>query len=111
MKKNLLYTLLFLATLSVQAQTWQWAKRGGSVLPPTNGNEKVVSMCVDPHGNVTVASLVSSSNINIDGNLKPGYSVQYPTSDIAIASFSCDGTYRWSKTIGGYKNDIIPIAP
>ncbi|WP_026977681.1 T9SS type A sorting domain-containing protein [Flavobacterium tegetincola] len=107
MKKKLLYTLLFLATLSVQAQTWQWAKRGGSVLPPPNGNEKVVSMCVDPNGNVTVASLVSSSNINIDGNLKTGYSVQYPSSDIAIASFSCDGTYRWSKTIGGYNTDKI----
>lgn len=106
MKKILLITLLFIATIT-NAQTWQWAKRGGSVLSPPNGNEKVVSMCVDPNGNVTVASLVSSSNINIDGNLKPGYSVQYPTSDIAIASFSCDGTYRWSKTIGGYKNDII----
>jgi hypothetical protein len=107
MKKNLLYVLLFFATIGMQAQTWQWAKRGGSVLPPPNGNEKVVSMCVDPNGNVTIASLVSSSNINIDGNLKPGYSVQYPSSDIAIASFSCDGTYRWSKTIGGFQNDYI----
>ena len=73
----------------------------------SNNNEKVVSMCVDLNGNVTVASLVSSSNINIDGNLKPGYSVQYPTSDIAIASFSCDGSYRWSKTVGGYQTDKI----
>ena len=106
MKKILLITLLFIATIT-NAQTWQWAKRGGSVLSPPNGNEKVVSMCVDPNGNIAVASLVSSSNINIDGNLKTGYSVQYPTSDIAIASFSCDGTYRWSKTIGGFQNDYI----
>ncbi|RZK22286.1 MAG: T9SS type A sorting domain-containing protein [Flavobacterium sp.] len=64
-------------------------------------------MCVDPFGNVTVASLVGSSNINIDGNLKNGYSVDYPSSDIAIASFSCNGTYRWSKTIGGFQQDVI----
>lgn len=106
MKKKILYVLLFFVT-TVHAQSWQWAKRGGSAATPPNNNEKVVSMCVDLNGNVTVASLVSSSNINIDGNLKPGYSVQYPSTDIAIASFSCDGTYRWSKTIGGFNTDKI----
>jgi hypothetical protein len=107
MKRTLLYTILFLTTASVHAQSWQWAKRGGSAATPPNNNEKVVSMCVDPNGNVTVASLVGSNNINIDGNLKSGYSVSYPSTDIAIASFSCDGTYRWSKTFGGFDTDRI----
>ena len=107
MKKILLYTILFLVTTTVHAQSWQWAKRGGSAATPPNNNEKVVSMCVDTNGNVTVASLVGSNNINIDGNLKSGYSVSYPSTDIAIASFSCDGSYRWSKTIGGFNDDNI----
>lgn len=106
MKKILLYVLLIF-TINIQAQTWQWAKRGGSAATAPSNSEKVVSMCVDLNGNVTVASMVSSNNINIDGYPKPGYSVSYSATDIAIASFSCNGDYRWSKTIGGYQGDRI----
>ncbi|RYG92473.1 hypothetical protein EON65_59145, partial [archaeon] len=97
---------MLLASIS-HSQTWQWGKSGGSVSTPPNNNERVISMSTDPMGNVAVVSLVGSSGIQIDGNPKPGYSVSYPGTDIALASFSCDGSYRWSKTIGGYGNDYV----
>lgn len=108
MKKTLLLLFLLFNTL-LHAQTWQWGKSGGSVSTPPDNNERVISMSTDPMGNVTVVSLVGSSGIQIDGNPKSGYSVSYPSSDIAIASFSCDGTYRWSKTIGSFSNDYVQV--
>lgn len=49
---------------------------------------------------------MSTPNLNIDGNPKTGYS-NGDTYDHALASFGCDGTYRWSKVIGGISMDYI----
>lgn len=108
MKKVILYSVTIFITMSVHGQSWQWAKRGGSAEnPDTADKEKVISMCVDPKGNVTVASQIGSYLIDIDGVPKAGYSVLDISSDVAIASFSCNGAYRWSKTIGGFETDYI----
>jgi hypothetical protein len=93
-----------MAALSYPSQTWQWA-RGEVSIPPTNGNEKKWFRCVNPNGNVTLSLGKFVKIINIDGNLKPGYS-QYPTSDIAIAGFFLVMVLTAGVKTGGF-NDII----
>ncbi len=96
----MLYTVLLLTTPSVHAQSWQWAKSGGSDDNPSPG-EEVNSMCTDIFGNVYISSTVGNTNLYVAGVPKQTYS-QIGLNDNIIASFSCDGTYRWSKVIGGY---------
>jgi PKD repeat protein len=48
---------------------------------------------------------VLQTALNVSGHTVTGWGNQ----DILISSFKCDGTYRWSKDIGGTDNDI-PIA-
>jgi hypothetical protein len=106
MKK--LYLPLLLFSMLLNAQSWQWGKRGGS-----NNNigiglpEQVTSMANDNEGNVYILSPVGVVGLDIDGHSKQGYSsVENPIApDQMIASFSCDGTYRWSKVFGGWGSD------
>ncbi|HRZ31812.1 MAG TPA: T9SS type A sorting domain-containing protein [Flavobacterium sp.] len=47
-------------------------------------------------------SYVGATGLNIDGNVKTNHDGNpFGPSDIALFSFSCNGTYRWSKIIGG----------
>ena len=57
MKKILLYTILFLVTATVHAQTWQWGKRGGSTdntIFNYDSWEKIQSMATDTYGNIYI---------------------------------------------------------
>ena len=56
-----------------------------------------MDMATDPHGNVYVLSTVMQTALNVDGHSITGYGAQ----DILLTSFTCDGTYRWSKDLGG----------
>jgi len=107
MKKILLVVILFLS-ISITAQEWQWAKRGGSTDNITEGTtylkEQVVSMVTDSDNNVYLLAPVGKNNLNVDGVPKTNYG-NSNTIDYMIASFSCTGTYRWSKVIGGGGND------
>ncbi|ESU26560.1 hypothetical protein FLJC2902T_25310 [Flavobacterium limnosediminis JC2902] len=49
-------------------------------------------------------SPVGQTLLNIDGNPKTNYGDSSSKTDFALSSFSCDGTYRWSKIIGGDKS-------
>lgn len=106
-KLYLLAAFTFLGTAIAHAQSWQWAKRGGGVLPfNTSGgfyDDRVEDMATDLKGNVYILSYVgctSGSDINIDGNIKKGND----GTDVAISSFRCDGTFRWMKIIGDKSN-------
>jgi len=91
-------------SLYTHAQTWQWAEQGGSVsgFPNNQSLEDVVDMLTDEHGNVYVLSLV---NGNSDPKIGDQVFTGYGSMDIMLASFSCDGTLRWAKTIGGQNTD------
>ena len=107
-KSNLLLlVILQLYCWNTQAQSWQWLKKGGSYTN-LNENERVKSMAIDPQNNVYLLANVGSSELQIDNVPKTAYSLDGPsTASAMIASFGCDGTYRWSKVIGGYKGAVI----
>ena len=99
----LIMVMLLATSLLTNAQTWQWGKRGGSAEAGTGGpDETVVDMATDPKGNIYVLSKVLQTSLNTDGHSVTGYGNQ----DILLSSFKCDGTYRWSKDIGGNSTDI-----
>ena len=97
--------MLILSMTVSTAQTWQWGKRGGGPFDGANiqPHEQVVDMATDKNGNVYLLGILSSSGSpTVDGNLVTGYGEK----DIVISSFSCNGSYRWSKVIGGAANDF-----
>lgn len=109
--KLLLSFLLLTGCCMCYSQSWQWAKRGGSndQLDTNSGHrqEEVYSIATDSQKNVYVLSSVGMSGLDIDGNPKTNYGDLITKTDIALASFACDGTYRWSKIIGGSGYDNI----
>lgn len=108
MLERLLF-ITFLLPFLGYAQSFQWIKDGGSAENlGSNDYEQVYSIATDSQKNVYVLSKVGMSSLNIDGNPKPNYDdpSSFPT-DIVLASFSCDGAYRWSKIIGGRNTEEI----
>lgn len=103
--KNILLLFCVIFSLCSTAQTWQWGRRGGGMESlSTNSNnlpEEVYSLATDSNGNIYGLSKVSKTNLNIDGNPKTNYGDDTSLADVALFSFTCDGTYRWSKIIGG----------
>jgi hypothetical protein len=115
---NYTYFLLFLLLLgsySSQAQSWQWGKRGGSTDNTDNGNpdnyEQIRSMVTDSNGNIYILGTVGIANCNIDGVPLVTYGSYTgggtATTDGIVASFTCNGTLRWSKIIGGNFSDRV----
>lgn len=107
MKKLFTYILTFV-TLGSFSQSFQWLKRGGSNENLGNDYESVYSIATDSEKNYYTLSFVGMSGLDVDGNPKsnfdnPGFGPQ----DVVLASFSCDGTYRWSKVFGGNGNETI----
>jgi hypothetical protein len=84
---------------------WRWGRRGGSSVAATSYGpyEQVTDMATDKNGNVYVLSNVYKF-INVDGQTRIGYGTS--TQDIAVASWSCNGTFRWLKIIGGGSVDF-----
>ncbi|WP_442787259.1 hypothetical protein [Flavobacterium suncheonense] len=104
MKKQLHTILLLLLAFSSHSQTWQWGKRGGSTdnLSVTSSRkEEIIDMVTDSQKNIYILAPVGQTLLNIDGNPKTNYGDSSSKTDYALSSFSCDGTYRWSKIIGG----------
>lgn len=105
MKIKLLLFLL-IGTFS-RAQDWQWIKEGGGTgTASSNTKEQVYSMVTDSQNNIYILSKVAGSGVEIDGNPKNTYDSGNPN-EVVLASFSCDGTYRWSKIIGGNGTENI----
>ncbi|CAM3626172.1 T9SS type A sorting domain-containing protein [Flavobacterium gelidilacus] len=101
MKKLLLLT--FLITNITFSQSFQWGKRGGgnNSISFEEDAEQPLKIVTDAANNVYTISRVTSTGLDVDGNTRPFYDsgTEY---DFVISSFACDGTYRWSKTIGGF---------
>ncbi len=104
--KVLAYELvcLLLINVSVNAQSWQWGKRAGSYSGPVSAgyDETTYDIATDANGNVYVVSELWTPGLDIDGHARSGYG----GADVVLSSFKCDGTYRWSKIIGGHQSDV-----
>lgn len=96
--KWLATAILLLITMTVQAQPeWQWGKRGGS---SGSINEEVIDMATDQNGNVYVLAVnAKESPANVDGHMGIG-----PGDQVSVASWNCEGNFRWMKTFGGDLN-------
>ena len=103
MKLNYSILLLSLISLNAFSQTWQWGKRGGGGSQIEEGSgerEQTYSIVTDAQKNIYTLSVVGGNTINIDGQTYAGLDFGAQIGDIALSSFSCDGTHRWSKIIG-----------
>ncbi len=107
------YTItIFILAFSCYSQSWQWGKRGGSanVLATNSPQEEVFSIVTDREKNVYTLSAVGINHLNIDGHPKTNYGDYTTFTDFAFSSFACDGSYRWSKVIGGSSiEDFQPL--
>jgi PKD repeat protein len=94
---RLFIVCLVLQDWSAMAQSaWQWGKRGGSLGDNAAiGNvEDVIDMTTDAKGNVYVLGK-SYATANVDGH------IGINTFDrLIIASWSCNGNFRWKKVLG-----------
>ena len=113
--KKLLILFIIIGAYPIQAQSWQWGKRGGSTDNTDNGNpdnyEQLRSMATDTNGNIYILGTVGISNCNIDGVPLVTYGSYTgggtATTDGILASFTCNGALRWSKIIGGNFSDRV----
>lgn len=112
MKKTLL-SIMLLTSLTVVAQEfeWQWATRGGGT---KNGqgegggfgfySEQVIDIAVDDNNNYYFLTLMTVNSTEYDGEEVPVYNPVNLSSgmrDIVLVSTDCEGTFRWTQTIGG----------
>lgn len=98
----LIFILLLPLLSNAQDKDWQWIKRGGSYSTLNSSyKEEVYDIGIDSQQNVYILSTVGSAGIDIDGHSKEYYGDPITKVDYVLASFSCGGTYRWSKIIGG----------
>lgn len=96
MIKRLLLVPLLLFLTNIYAQEWEWGKRGGSISSDgLSEDDEIYDMGVDRNGNVYILSQVYPQQ-NIDGHLHYGLGYR----DVSLASFDCNGNFRWNKILG-----------
>jgi len=113
MKKLLITALLFSAgTILAQEFDWQWAKSGGGsrraytefIADFSPNSEHIKDIAIDEDNNYYFLTQVSTNNTNYDGVPFDVYNYSESAdgyADILLLSTTCDGTYRWSRVIGG----------
>ena len=110
MKRILLLLVLCLGTLTLQGQGFQWLQNGGGTNSLTGSSyydkEQVIDIATDSQRNVYVVSTVSMLNAQVNGLPITTFEVNPNDTDFVIASYSCDGTYRWHKVFGGGGSDF-----
>ncbi len=101
MKRNVfLATVIFILSISIsKAQTWQWAKQGGSAFnmagspaPP----EEIYSIDVDNEGNTYISGRMENSG-RLDTIDAPG---GFPDEVTFLARISCTGNVDWVHYFG-----------
>lgn len=118
MKKNILTTTFLFSTAFLFAQdfNWQWAKRGGGTRQGLNEHvngysqysELVKSIAIDQDNNYYFLAQVTAGSTNYEGIPITTYNndeTENGRCDIMLFSTTCDGTYRWSRVIGGGDTD------
>ena len=97
--KSILIAILLLITCNLYSQSWQWGKRGGGL-----DNDEIIDMTTDNGGNVYILAKVLTYP-TLTGDTSQGPGISYGAIDMLVASYSCNGTFRWKKTIGGQSLD------
>lgn len=112
--KKLLLSLFFIITYSVSAQeyNWQWATRGGGIKKSPsegtdsfayNNSEQIKDIVVDADNNYYFLAYITQQSTEYDGLPIQVYneSIAPAGADLLLISTSCDGTLRWTQTVGG----------
>lgn len=93
-----------------QTYEWDWGKRGGgsNMIYDEIGTitsyfraEMIWDTVVDEQNNYYYLGKISSGTTTVDGNEVTTFGNNAYGNNIIITSFTCDGTYRWSRVIGG----------
>lgn len=107
---------LFSVLCFSQTYEWQWAKSGGGSLKIFNENsgsqinnnnntgltlEHIQDIVTDEDNNYYFLGNISHGNSHVDGNEVTSFGSTTAGRNIIITSFTCEGTYRWSRVIGG----------
>src|SRR5690554_3393116 len=110
---SLLLSLFFLLGSffsTAQNYEWNWGKRGGGsnmIYNETSGGlnnfrgELIWDIVVDEQNNYYFLGKISSGTTTVDGNEVTTFGNNNYGNNIIITSFTCNGTYRWSRVIGG----------
>ena len=105
---SLMAILLFcLLPLPSMAQTWNWGIKGGSSTAGQTGKENIIDMATDQNGNVYFIASVKGPGATLGSSNIP--LTYYGYDDILLASYDCEGNYRWHKSFGGWVDDK-PVA-
>lgn len=112
-KKLFIAALLFSAGHAFSQEfDWQWAKSGGGSRIAYNEfvpdfspfSEHIKDIAIDEDNNYYFLTQVAANNTNYDGVPFDVYNYSESANgyaDILLLSTTCDGTYRWSRVIGG----------
>ena len=106
MKKIVVFLFIIISSLT-HAQSWHWGKRGGALEPISVRQEETYSLVTDGNKNIYGLSRVGFTGLDIDGVEKEAFDWSFFPIDFALFSFGCDGTYRWSKIIGGINYETV----
>lgn len=118
MKKTLLISWLLLSFAAIaQDYEWQWAKRGGGKKEAQGetsssfgySSEHIVDIAVDSDNNYYYLAFMTQLDTEYDGTPVTVYnsdSAPSGNTDIVLISTDCEGTLRWTQTIGGGDQDF-----
>jgi Secretion system C-terminal sorting domain len=88
------------SSFSSRGQSWQWIERAGGLFGSTDSQAEVpVDMTTDNAGNIYTVARVYPNGLATVGN-EPISPLESNASNFVLISYTCDGEYRWSKTIG-----------
>lgn len=118
MNKKLLCILLLINLNAVsQEYEWQWAKRGGGIDGAQGegsnsysfASEQIKDIVIDADNNYYYLAFMTEQETEFDGTPITVYNAPNVASggtDIVLISTTCDGTLRWTQTIGGAAPDF-----
>ena len=104
MKPFYILCLLLCFSWQSDAQSFIWGQRGGShtFFNSPNDKNEIRRLVSDAQNNYYALGRIGHLNTNIAGVPKTYWGEQNSNSyDVFLASFACDGSYRWSKIFGG----------
>ncbi|WP_397300618.1 T9SS type A sorting domain-containing protein [Nonlabens ulvanivorans] len=115
MKKQLLLLSIIVIANFSQSQTyqWDWAQSGGGTQSVTTSGssfdfgdfERVTSIKVDNNNNYYFLAISGGGTSTFEGVPYTNYEDTPSGGDIFLFSTTCDGVFRWKKTIGSTDND------
>ncbi len=102
--------------LQAQDYQWQWAKNGGGSLKMQGessgamGNnfnfEHIRDIVTDQDNNYYFLGKIAHGDSHVDSNEVTTFGNGVQGNNIIITSFTCNGTYRWSRVIFGGGNRL-----